>query len=180
MPIHECTHTQARQLCIGSPQAEESYGFSGTHAQRLGWGGRGSQLPNIQVLVRAWWEIPREVLGLSKEWATPARKSSTGSPFLGEYDIPWVLRWADNGAELLFHRSYPKNLQYFGRPGVTYPARSYLGFNPRAFRSAPDSATMSHFRLLAHSLGIFASRPLEYVLSFSNGSQGDLKAYPKS
>jgi hypothetical protein len=132
--------------------------------------------------VRAWWEVGVSEIGLGREWA-PFAKSSEYSPLWD--DITWVVRWADSGREVrAFERSRPQNFSYFGRAGVTYPARSVLGFNPRAF---PKDAAFGHMGSVAFPLGVdarsllayLASRPLEYVLSFSNGSlQGKKGAYP--
>lgn len=132
--------------------------------------------------VRAWWEVPCDTIGLSKQWA-PFAKSSEYSPLWD--DITWVIRWNEDGREVrAFERSYPRSTTYFGRAGVTYPARAVLGFNPRAF---PRDAAFGHMGSVAFPLkvderallGYLASRPLEYVLSFSNGSlQGKKGAYP--
>jgi hypothetical protein len=132
--------------------------------------------------VLAWWEVPIDEIGLTKCWA-PYAKGSEYSPLWD--DITWVIRWEGDGREVkAFERSYPRSTSYFGRPGVTYPARSVLGFNPRAF---PIDLAFSHMGSVAFPievdaralLGYLASRPLEYVLSFSNGSiQGKKGAYP--
>jgi hypothetical protein len=132
--------------------------------------------------VLAWWEVPIDEIGLKKGWA-PYAKGSEYSPYWD--DITWVIRWADDGREVrAFERAYPRSTSYFGRAGVTYPARSVLGFNPRAF---PVDLAFSNMGSVAFPvnidaralLGYLASRPLEYVLSFSNGSlQGKKGAYP--
>lgn len=132
--------------------------------------------------VRAWWELPVERVGAGTDWL-PFAKSSEYSPFWD--DITWIIRWERDGREVrAYEKAYPKNTQYFGRPGVTFPARSYLGFNARAF---PASCGFGHMGSVAFPLsgdaalllGYLASRPLEYVLSFSNGGlQGDLRAFP--
>ena len=132
--------------------------------------------------VRAWWEVPTSAVGLDRDWA-PFAKSSEYSPYWD--DLVWVIRWKNDGQEIgAFDRSRPQNTSYFGRSGITYPARSVLGFNPRAF---PARAGFGHMGSVAFPRGIgagalvgyLASRPLEYVLSFSNGSlQGKKGAYP--
>jgi hypothetical protein len=132
--------------------------------------------------VRAWWELPVERVGVDQDWL-PFAKSSEYSPFWD--DITWIIRWASDGKEVrAYEKAYPKNTQYFGSPGVTFPARSYLGFNARAF---PADCGFGHMGSVAFPrsvdaavlLGYLASRPLEYVLSFSNGAlQGDLRAFP--
>jgi hypothetical protein len=131
--------------------------------------------------VRAWWEIPADQVGPTRGWL-PFAKSSEYSPFWD--DITWVIRWARDGAEVrAFDKSRPQNIQYFGRPGVTFPARAVLGFNPRAFPAAigfghMGSVAFPRDTTAATLLGYLASRPAEYVLSFSNGSiQGKKGAY---
>jgi hypothetical protein len=132
--------------------------------------------------VLAWWEVPIDEIGLKRSWA-PYAKGSEYSPYWD--DITWVIRWENDGREVrAFERAYPRSTSYFGRAGVTYPARSVLGFNPRAF---PVDIGFSNMGSVAFPLkidarallGYLASRPLEYVLSFSNGSlQGKKGAYP--
>ncbi len=131
--------------------------------------------------VRAWWELPTDRVGAGNDWL-PFAKSSEYSPFWD--DITWIIRWKNDGAEVrAYDKAYPKNTQYFGRPGVTFPARAVLGFNPRAF---PEGIGFGHMGSVAFPkattastlLGYLASRPAEYVLSFSNGSlQGRKGAY---
>src|SRR5262249_36629371 len=96
----------------------------------------------------------------------------------------WIIRWARDGKEVrAYDKARPQNIHYFGRPGVTFPARAVLGFNPRAF---PAGIGFGHMGSVAfpkstnaHALlGYLSSRPAEYVLSFSNGSiQGRKGAY---
>jgi hypothetical protein len=131
--------------------------------------------------VRAWWELPVERVGADQDWL-PFAKSSEYSPFWD--DITWIIRWGGDGREVrAYGKAYPKNTQYFGRPGVTFPARAVLGFNPRAF---PAGIGFGHMGSVAFPkstsadtlLGYLSSRPAEYVLSFSNGSiQGRKGAY---
>lgn len=131
--------------------------------------------------VRAWWELPVDRVGNDKDWL-PFAKSSEYSPFWD--DITWIIRWARDGAEVrAYDNARPQNTQYFGRPGVTFPARAVLGFNPRAF---PGGIGFGHMGSVAFPndtdpttlLGYLSSRPAEYVLSFSNGSiQGRKGAY---
>ena len=122
-----------------------------------------------------------ERVGVDQDWL-PFAKSSEYSPFWD--DITWIIRWALDGKEVrAYEKAYPKNTQYFGRPGVTFPARAVLGFNPRAF---PTGIGFGHMGSVAFPkgtdantlLGYLSSRPAEYVLSFSNGSiQGRKGAY---
>jgi hypothetical protein len=131
--------------------------------------------------VRAWWELPVERVGAGEDWL-PFAKSSEYSPFWD--DITWIIRWERDGREVrAYDKAYPKNTHYFGRPGVTFPARAVLGFNPRAF---PSGIGFGHMGSVAFPkgtsadtlLGYLSSRPAEYILSFSNGSiQGRKGAY---
>ncbi|MFM0192119.1 BREX-1 system adenine-specific DNA-methyltransferase PglX [Paraburkholderia strydomiana] len=131
--------------------------------------------------VRAWWELPTKLVGARKDWL-PFAKSSEYSPFWD--DVTWIIRWKHDGAEVrAYDKSRPQNIQYFGSPGVTFPARAVLGFNPRAF---PAGIGFGHMGSVAFPkgttastlLGYLSSRPAEYVLSFSNGSlQGRKGAY---
>jgi Eco57I restriction-modification methylase len=141
----------------------------------------GVQCSDDPRFVRAWWEIPLERVGNGKDWL-PFAKSSEYSPFWD--DITWIVRWKNDGSEVrAFGGSKPQNTQYYGRSGVTFPARAVLGFNPRAF---PAGIGFGHMGSVAFPkdttaptlLGYLSSRPAEYVLSFSNGSlQGRKGAY---
>ena len=153
---------------------------------------QGVETPADFRFVAAWWEVAREGIGLNRKWA-PFAKSSTYSPLWD--DITWVVRWEDGGREVwASERSanaprarHPRggpSTAFFGRAGVTYPARSVLGFNPRAF---PANSAFGHMGAVAFPtevgasalLAYLASRPLEYILSFSNGAlQGKKGAYP--
>jgi hypothetical protein len=131
--------------------------------------------------VRAWWELPVERVGVEQDWL-PFAKSSEYSPFWD--DITWIIRWAADGKEVrAYDKARPQNIQYFRRPGVTFPARAVLGFNPRAFPSGIGFGHMGSVAFprdteAATLLGYLSSRPAEYVLSFSNGSiQGRKGAY---
>jgi hypothetical protein len=141
----------------------------------------GVQCSDDPRFVRAWWELPTDRVGAEKDWM-PFAKSSEYSPYWD--DITWIIRWQRDGAEVrAYDKSRPQNIQYFGRPGVTFPARAVLGFNPRAL---PTGVGFGHMGSVAFPkcttastlLGYLSSRPAEYVLSFSNGSlQGRKGAY---
>jgi hypothetical protein len=120
---------------------------------------------------RAWWEVTGE------QWINYS-KSSEYSPF---WDDPtWLLNFGDNGKELReTGRARVQGTAYFGIPGVTYPSKSVLGFNPRAH---PAGAAFGHSGSVviptdispACMLGYLASRPAEYALSLLTGSlQGE-------
>src|SRR5581483_3424476 len=127
---------------------------------------------------RAWWEI-----GRSNRWI-PYMKSSEYSPF---WDEPtWVLNFDRNGMELLATgKSRVQGTDYFGKPGVTFPSRSVLGFNPRAHPagcafSHTGSVVFGYRALPALILGYLSSKPIEYVLSLFTGSlQGEAGYHPQ-
>lgn len=131
--------------------------------------------------VRAWWELPVERVGAGADWL-PFAKGSEYSPFWD--DITWIIRWDHEGREVrAYDKARPQNIQFFGRPGVTFPSKAVLGFNPRAF---PTGIGFAHIGSVAFPkdtsantlLGYLSSRPAEYILSFSNGSiQGRKGAY---
>jgi len=131
--------------------------------------------------VRAWWEMPVERVGTGEDWL-PFAKSSEYSPFWD--DITWIIRWERDGREVrAYDKARPQNTQYFGRPGVTFTRRAVLGFNPRAFPTGIGFGDMGSTAFPKEAsastlLGYFYSRPIEYILSFSNGSlQGRKGAY---
>jgi hypothetical protein len=117
---------------------------------------------------RAWWEV-----GTDKRWISYS-KSSEYSPF---WDDPtWLMNFGNDGRELReTGRAVIRGASYFGRPGVTYPSKSVLGFNPRVH---PAGASFGHSgsvvfpRAISPTcmLGYLASRPTEYALSLLTGS----------
>ncbi len=120
---------------------------------------------------RAWWEVN------GKQWINYT-KSSEYSPF---WDDPtWLLNFGNDGKELReTGRARVQGTAYFGLPGVTYPSKSVLGFNPRAH---PAGAAFGHSGSVvfpitispASMLGYLTSRPAEYALSLLTGSlQGE-------
>jgi len=121
---------------------------------------------------RAWWEVATD-----SRWINYS-KSSEYSPFWD--DMTWLLNFGDNGNELReTGRARIQGTSYFGKPGVTYPSKSVLGFNPRAH---PAGAGFGHSGSVvfpnavssACMLGYLASRPAEYALSLLTGSlQGE-------
>lgn len=133
--------------------------------------------------IRSWWEVPLQSRGIGRRWL-PLTKSSEFSPYWD--DITWVLDWQDLGVTIRASgRARPQNIRYFGQAGVTYPARSVLGFNPRVH---PRGCAFGHMGSVAFPLegtdpatllGYLSSRPLQYVLSFSVGSlQGEKGTHP--
>ena len=127
---------------------------------------------------RAWWEAPSN----STTW-TPYTKSSEYSPFWD--DATWVINYENDGHQLReTGKAVIRGAQYFGLPGITFPSRSVLGFNPRVH---PSGCIFSHTGSVAFPdrgevlalLGLLASRPVEYVLSLLVGSlQGEAGSHP--
>jgi hypothetical protein len=85
--------------------------------------------------VRAFWEVDprriarsREETFQGKRWV-PFAKGGEYSPFWA--DIHLVVDFERDGERLRqFEGSRPQNMQYFFRPGVTWPRRTQAGFNP--------------------------------------------------
>jgi hypothetical protein len=129
---------------------------------------------------RAWWEVAPEAV--NGKWI-PFTKSSEYSPF---WDDPtWLINFANAGEEIrATGKARVQGTEYFGKPGVTFPSRSVLGFNPRVH---PSGSAFSHTGAVAFGaantpatlLGYLASRPVEYVLSLFVGSlQGEAGFHP--
>ncbi|MCY3861723.1 MAG: BREX-1 system adenine-specific DNA-methyltransferase PglX [bacterium] len=86
--------------------------------------------------IRAFWEIDplhvgrsREETSMGKRWV-PFAKGGEYSPFWA--DIHLVLDYGNDGHELrLFDGSVIRNLQYYYRPGLTWPLRTNSGFGVR-------------------------------------------------
>ena len=162
--------------------APVSYGISRRFRRRLASlpsleGNGGTSKQGIATadefrFARAWWEVSG-----GDQWINYT-KSSEYSPF---WDDPtWLLNFGDDGKELReTGRARVQGTAYFGRPGVTYPSKSVLGFNPRAH---PAGAAFGHSGSVvfptvmstACLLGYLGSRPAEYALSLLTGSlQGE-------
>jgi hypothetical protein len=129
---------------------------------------------------RAWWEVTP--VGVNEKWI-PFTKSSEYSPF---WDDPtWLINFANGGEEIrATGKARVQGTEYFGKPGITFPSRSVLGFNPRVH---PTGSAFSHTGTVAFAaantpatlLGYLASRPVEYVLSLFVGSlQGEAGFHP--
>ena len=127
---------------------------------------------------RAWWETG----AVSRRWM-PYSKTSEYSAFWD--DMTWMLNYENDGEELLATgKARVQGTGYFGRPGVTFPSRSVLGFNPRVH---PGSSAFGHTGPVAFPdrippsalLGLLASRPAEYAISLFVGSlQGEAGSHP--
>ncbi|MGI8683901.1 MAG: Eco57I restriction-modification methylase domain-containing protein, partial [Acidimicrobiales bacterium] len=90
--------------------------------------------------VRAFWEVDpariartREETFADKRWV-PFAKGGEYSPFWS--DIHLVVDFERDGEQLRrFPGARPQNLQYFFRPGLTWPRRTASGFSPRVMPS---------------------------------------------
>ena len=120
--------------------------------------------------MRAWWEVPaerrldaangpdwREDLPAFQAWCRKrTREGKYWVPFAkgGEYspyyaDIHLVVNWKDEGEEICNFAdpktgktySRPQNVEYYFRPGITWPARTTSGFSPYAL---PAGIIFSH------------------------------------
>lgn len=91
--------------------------------------------------VRAWWEVPPQ----HARWF-PFTKGGKSSPFYT--DIPLVVHWERDGelmkawAGSLYNDSHwSRILEFFFRPGLTWPARPY---QRGSFSLVPPGAVFSH------------------------------------
>ena len=90
--------------------------------------------------VRAFWEVDpariarrRDETKLGRRWA-PFAKGGGYSPYWA--DIHLVVDWQDDGKRIrAYAGSRPQNIQYFFRPGLTWPLRTASGFGIRVLPS---------------------------------------------
>ncbi len=139
---------------------------------------QGTATANEPRFSRAWWEVPRE----STEWM-PYTKSSEYSPLWDE--ILWVGRFGHGMDQLkATGKARVQGVDYFGKPGVTFPSKSVLGFNPRL---QPEGCSFGHSGSVAFPisltpytlLAVLFSRPMEYLLSLAlGGLQGEPGVHP--
>lgn len=88
--------------------------------------------------VRAWWEVPRDSEGRSREdtlrgkrWV-PFAKGGAYSPYYA--DVHLVVNWEDDGEEIRgFGPAVVRNPAFYFRPGLTWPRRT----NGLSFRILP-------------------------------------------
>ena len=95
--------------------------------------------------VRAWWEVDPGTLG--KKWF-PFAKGGKYSPFYA--DVHLVVNWEDGGREIRNFvdpasgrtLSRPQNVDFYFRPGLTWPLRTQAGLSLLSARSSrvPSSA----------------------------------------
>lgn len=76
--------------------------------------------------LRSWWESHR-----SDPDCVPIAKGGDYSPFYQDLDL--IFRNKFGGREFLsFEKCQPRNMAFFGRPGITWPFRTAKGLNTRA------------------------------------------------
>ena len=74
-----------------------------------------------------------------KRWV-PFAKGGAYSPYYA--DLHLVVNWEQNGKEVRnFDRALIRNEDFYFRPGLTWPLRTQLGFNMRAY---PAGAIFGH------------------------------------
>lgn len=96
--------------------------------------------------VRAFWEVDPARIGRSREetkqgkrWV-PFAKGGEYSPYWA--DIHLVVDWENDGERIRgYSGSRPQNVQFYFRPGVTWPNATQFGFNPRTL---PAGVIFSH------------------------------------
>jgi hypothetical protein len=127
--------------------------------------------------LRLAWEVPTASIGSGSKWMRFA-KGGEYSPFYD--DVHLLLNWHRGGQELIaFGKSYPRNTQFIGRPGVTWPLRTTSAFGPRplpvgcAFGHKGPAAFPNNGILAEVVLGVLASRPSRLLLSVRLGAGDD-------
>ncbi|MBI3967051.1 MAG: N-6 DNA methylase [Chloroflexi bacterium] len=120
-------HTTFGYWC--SPQIRDAFAampsLEGTHATvRVGL-----QTSDDFRFLRLRWEVCPSTIGPGLFWLSFA-KGGDYSPF--HDDVHLVLNWRSAGAELLASEmAVPRNRQFFGKAGITYPRRTNKRFAPR-------------------------------------------------
>lgn len=144
--------------------------------------------------VRAFWEVDPSRIGRSRDetfagqrWV-PFAKGGEYSPFWA--DIHLVVDYERDGEQLReFPGARPQNLQYFFRPGLTWPLRTQGGFNPRllpagcAFgHKGPGIFSGSGADGSLRLLGMLLSRPsiyaIELIATFGSYEVGAVARLP--
>jgi len=132
--------------------------------------------------VRTAWEIPFTNVGHGKRWFYYAK----GGEYLLYYDdLPLVVNWEEDGAEIRHYRdqngkllSRPQNTQHFFLPGLTYPATTASDFSPRILPSGTVFSAKGQAILFKNSmdalqsLSILTTRPLRLIMEVFMGSGG--------
>lgn len=75
--------------------------------------------------LRLWWEVVN-----GEGTYKPIAKGGAFSPWYQDLDM--VVNWSGDGAEIReFPKSRPQNIDFFDRPGITWPFRTQKGLNTR-------------------------------------------------
>ena len=75
--------------------------------------------------LRSWWESPQQ-----EPDCMPIAKGGDYSPFYQDLDL--FFRNKSSGREFLsYEKCQPRNMSFFGRPGITWPFRTAKGLNTR-------------------------------------------------
>lgn len=135
----------------------------------------GTQTSADPRFLRLAWEVPASSIGLDLDWARFA-KGGEYRPFYD--DVHLVIRWTDGGREIIASgRGRPQNIEYFGRPGVTWPMRNQK-FGPRALPAGlafghKGPASFSEPTLGPCVLGVLAAQPTALLLAIRLGIADD-------
>lgn len=127
--------------------------------------------------LRLAWEVSPTNIGPASAWMRFA-KGGEYSPFYD--DVYLLLNWECDGRELIaFEKSVPRNVQFIGRSGVTWPVRTTSAFGPRPLPADcafghKGPAAFPHAGVSAELvLGVLASRPSRLLLSVRLGAGDD-------
>jgi len=144
----------------------------------------GLQTSDDTRFLRLRWETPAGRFGWGRTWA-PFAKGGEYNPF--HDDVHLCLKWQDQGAELVaWGRGRPQNIEWFGRPGLTYPRRTSKRFAPRALPAGcafadKGPAIISDGSIVSHSLtSLLNSRIVGYLLGLAMGMSADTGASANS
>ena len=129
--------------------------------------------------VRAWWEVSAG--GAAEMWF-PFAKGGAYSPFYA--DVHLVVNWAMNGAEICNFgdaktgklNSRPQNIDFYFRPGLTWPLRAHR-FAPQALPEACIFSVRGYCAFPedgqeAKTLAIFNSAPFDFLFKTALGRFG--------
>lgn len=121
--------------------------------------------------LKSWWEV-----FLHGDRYLPIAKGGPYSPWYQDLDL--VVEWNNDGEQIRsFPKSRPQNIQYFRKPGITWPFRTQKGLNTRVLPagSAFTIQGMGAFHELASPqetlllLGLTNSTPFKQLLLISVG-----------
>jgi len=134
--------------------------------------------------VRAWWEVPSEHIGHTRErtlggkrWVAFAKGGEYSPYYQG---IHLVVNWGGDGEELRhFDGAVVRNESYYFQPGLTWPARPH---RKGSFSFLPSGCIFSHSGMalfeprgsLAGTLALLNSTPYLFLLSLlmARGTEG--------